>query len=184
MTDQWYVAYAFTSDNGGPPTDLSFLFNKPGVADTSRGASNLGWQLAGTQPYLEPFDVLWSGTVNADGSLNQGSAPPDFLYYETGGYNAAMQLQIEYSPVPTATCTTCPPPPPASGSLSCPASPTTGKSKSVELATGRFVFDLPLLSIAALGAGRWSFDLSYYPNFGIDGIVGKNFSYPQFDYLN
>jgi hypothetical protein len=175
MTDQWYVAYAFTSTSGGT-TDLSFLFNKPGVADTSRGTSTLGWQLVGTQPYGEPFDVVWSGTVNADGSLNQGSAPDGFKYTEMGGYNTPMQLQIQYTPVPTAMCTTCPPPPPENGSTGCPASGTS--PNSVELASGRFVFDLPLLSIAALGAAKWSFNLSYYPNFGITGIVGKNFSYP------
>jgi hypothetical protein len=181
MTNQWYVAYAFTSTNGAS-NDLSFLFNTPGVAETFRNNNATGWQLVGAQPFGAPFDVLWSGGVNLDGSLDPGSAPPDFIYTETGGYNAPIQLQICYTPEPTRQCTGCPPPPPPTGSRSCPASATSGKS--VELATGRFIFDLPLLSIAGLGAGQWSFDLGYYANFGIDGIVGKNFNYTQFDHLN
>jgi RHS repeat-associated protein len=56
-------------------------------------------------------------------------------------------------------------------------------ANSVELATGRFVFSKQLLSLAGLGSGSWSFDLNYKSNYDIDGILGKNFAYPQYMHL-
>jgi hypothetical protein len=60
------------------------------------------------------------------------------------------------------------------GTSSGPAGQIT--PQSVELATGRFVFQRPLLSLSGLGVGAWQFGLNYLSNFSIDGILGKNFS--------
>ncbi|WP_093281801.1 RHS repeat-associated core domain-containing protein [Verrucomicrobium sp. GAS474] len=90
-----------------------------------------------------------------------------------------MALEIEFIPDPCQPCK-CPCDDP-SGQNCCPASDAT--SNSVELATGRFVFEQELLSLSGVGSGSWSFGLNYKSNYAIDSILGKNFAYPQYLHL-
>jgi len=167
-----YSLYTTLASNG-VPVDLSFLFLKPGVANASY--QNLGWQLC----IQDEGVVIWSGDVGPDGSLEQGSAPPDFVFMGDVGCNKVLEVQVLFDPDPCKPCDCCDEDP--SGQNCCPASDES--SDSVELATGKFVFRKGLLSLNALGSGSWSFDLNYKANFDIDGILGKNFAYPQFMHL-
>ncbi|QNN23312.1 hypothetical protein HED60_13850 [Planctomycetales bacterium ZRK34] len=53
------------------------------------------------------------------------------------------------------------------------------QSQSVLLTAGRFSFKQRLLSVDSIGGISWAFNLSYLGNNGVDGLLGKNFNYPQ-----
>jgi len=170
-----YLLYSFTTDGSGTPTNLSFLFLKRGVANSTY--QNLSWMMAETTN----GDTAWSGPVAADGTLGQGDAPNGFIFMDSQPWcPTTWQVQVVFNPDPCKKCD-CSNNNDPSGQTCCPASPPSGHS--VELATGRFIFDKQLLSLASIGSGGWSFGLNYKANFDIDGILGKNFAYPQYMYL-
>lgn len=171
MIEYFRVLLSFSVSYYGPDTrNLSEFFLKPKIADASY--TNLSWRLFNTQTN----ETIWDGLVTKDGTLEQGSAPNGFIYELEAYYEDDMELQIGFDPDPCKRC--CP----EKDGLYCgPASPAS--DYSVELATGRFVFQKELLSLAALGSGGWNFGLNYKSNFDIDGILGKNFAYPQFMHL-
>ncbi len=166
-----YVVYQAISSNG-MPVNLSPAFMFP-VANPAY--QNLSWQLV----VQDEGGAIWWGGINADGTLAQGQAPSDFTYRGSASCNANLQIQIIANPMPDTKC-------PcdgsdASGQNSCSASPSS--ANSVELATGNFIFQKSLLSLVGIGSLGWSFDLNYKSNFDIDGLVGKNFAYPQYMHL-
>jgi RHS repeat-associated protein len=188
--DEYYTLCSFITNGSSPDTasfDLSPFFLTAGVANPSY--QNVSWRLLDVG-YPEPI-TYDTGPVYADGSLGPVSSGldrgveslgsttmvPPFIFTDIYPYHGHMQLQIKHMPDPCQPCQ-CPPP---TGQNCCPASPTS--SNSVELATGKFVFQKNLLSLAALGSGSWSFDLDYKSNFDIEGILGKNFAYRQFMHL-
>lgn len=91
-------------------------------------------------------------------------------YYSTGPQSDASRTCKECRDGTWQTFT-------ISATNSCPAGPKT--TKSVLLSSGQFVWSLPLLSIPALGAGGWGFQLNYLPRNDIDGIIGRNFNFTQ-----
>ena len=54
-----------------------------------------------------------------------------------------------------------------------------GQCTSTLLSSGQMSFNLPLLSVSALGNSSWCFGLNYLSGNGIDGIFGRGFNYPQ-----
>ena len=162
-----------TQVTAGVPVNLSFLFLQEGVARPSY--HNVSWSLIiqdeGTEYY--------SGGVNPNGSLAQGNAPPGFIFTFSYTCNMTAELIVYFEPDPCQPCDCSNEDP--SGQNCCPASPTS--PDSVELATGKFVFQKDLLSVRGIGSQGWSFGLNYKSNFDIEGILGKNFAYPQYMYL-
>ena len=181
------TAYSvYTILSSGAPVDLSPLFLTAGVADSSY--QNLSWQLV----VQDEGTPIWAGDTSADGSLVMPAAsgeadsdkslssttpPPDFIYRGSASCNSVLEVQVQFTPDPDKPCK-CPN---GTGQQSCSASDST--SNSVELATGSFVFQKELFSLCGLGSGGWSFDLNYKSNLSIDGILGKNFAFPQYMHL-
>jgi RHS repeat-associated protein len=58
--------------------------------------------------------------------------------------------------------------------------PKKGKGGSVLLSSGMFTFHLDLMAISAVNNVSWSFSLDYLAGNGVDDIVGKCFTYPQY----
>jgi hypothetical protein len=173
---QYYGLTHFVTNGSHPSQPLGQYFGTPGVAETFR--KNGTWRLIETGFGL----TYWEGQVAPDGTLlPPNPQPPGFPTFTSPyGYDGFLELQVEYEPDPNHPCP-CQGQNP-SGLQSCPAGPSSGKS--VDLQSGRFQFDLPLLDVKALGQSGWNLALHYYANFGIDGILGKNFNYPQYTSLN
>ena len=180
---QTYTLYSFVSD-GSQTTDLSRFFLTPGIAERYR--NNSAWQLFSAG---NPSDPSWaSGGVNPDGSLGPATVYQSewnndtFSFHDDTGYPFEMQLQIVFEPEASRQCSSCDCP---DRSMStAPVGARSSNAQTVELFTGRFVHSIPLLSISGVGANSWQFGVTYYSNFGWNGILGKNFGYPQASYLN
>jgi|GEM_PF-1310882 len=164
--------------------DLSSFFNVPGVAEPFR--RNFQWRLNS----LDNGDsfgapLVWgAGGIGADGSLQPGIPgylglwdPSTLKFQNAFAYGDLMALQVLYDQEPTCACSDC------NGPSACRTGVNSPGGHTVELYSGRFTHDIPLLSTAGVGAGGWSFGLSYFPGEGIDGFLGKNFMTPDMDFL-
>jgi YD repeat-containing protein len=188
---EFYTLYSFTASIA----DLSALFQTPGMADSSY--QNVSWQMSETTN--GDTAPNWSGNVGADGTIIPGDdTPGDFIFIDSQpDCPTTWQVQVQFTPDPCQPCTPCQCQQDPSRQKCCPASPTssdpndlgTGYSdeiaggNSVELATGRFVFQKELLSLSAPGSGSWSFGLNYKSNYDVESILGKNFAFPQYMHL-
>ena len=166
---QWYTLFSFVTNPSHPTQDLSAFFQTPNVADAFR--KNTSWRLIETHYPV----TYWTGTVGDNGELSAGTAPGNFTFTSSYPYDGFMELQVSFDPEPTTQCGCSDNP---SGVQSCPSGVTTGPG-SVQLPSGRFVHNIPLLALSALGEGGWKMDLDYYPDLGLNSLLGKNFNFPQ-----
>ena len=79
------------------------------------------------------------------------------------------------TPPPTKSC----PNTGTAGTTARSATRESPNSPAVGLNNGQLSFDIPLMSVAALGAGSWDFSVNYLSGMGVNSLVGLGFNFTQ-----